>query len=274
MLKKEILLPGVHNSRELGGYLAGGRIVKKGVLIRTGELVNAAPEAKIKLSETYHIKHIVDFRMKSEVVKSPDPIIPGADNHNYSVVEIEDYFAMLGNTDIPKDILSQPMDKSRMIEIAYERGLIGPQMYSMYLLGDRGKKAYKDFFRLIIESDPDKGAVLWHCTDGKDRAGLAAALLLAALGADMKTILDDYMLTNVYNEQKIDAIKSKYSDCTQEKQDAMIFAGGGVIDSYLMNTFSSINKVFGSVEGYLTDGLGLNNSDLILLREKLTFFTQ
>ena len=90
----------------------------------------------------------------------------------------------------------------------------------------------------------------------------------------MKTILDDYMLTNVYNAQKIDAIKSKYSDCTQEKQDAMIFAGGGVIDCYLMNAFSSINKVFGSVEGYLTDGLGLNNSDLILLREKFTFFTQ
>ncbi len=270
MLKNEILLPGVHNSRELGGYPAGGRIVKKGVLIRTAELACATPEAKIKLSETYHVKYIVDFRMKSEVVKNPDPIIEGADNHNYPVVEIEDYFAMLGNFDIPKDILSQPMDKSQLIEMAYERGLIGPQMYSMYLLGDRGIKAYKDFLRLLIEVDPEANAVLWHCTDGKDRAGLAAALLLAALGADMKTILDDYMLTNIYNAQKIDAIKSKYSDCTQEKQDAMIFAGGGVIDSYLMNAFSSINKEFGSVEGYLIDGLGLSDSDLIELREKFT----
>ena len=50
-------------------------------------------------------------------------------------------------------------------------------------------KAYKDFFRLLIEVDSETNAVLWHCTDGKDRAGLAAALLLAALGADMKTIL-------------------------------------------------------------------------------------
>ena len=270
MLKNEILLPGVHNSRELGGYPAGGRIVKKGVLIRTAELACATPEAKLKLSEVYRIKHIVDFRMKSEVGKAPDPVIQGADNHNYSVVEFEDYFAMLGNSDIPKDILSQPMDKSQLIEMAYERGFIGPHMYSMYLLGDRGKKAYKDFFSLLLETDPDEGAVLWHCTDGKDRAGLAAALLLSALGADMKTILDDYMLTNVYNANRIDAIKSKYSDCTQEKLDAMIFAGGGVIDSYLINAFSSINKQFGSVEGYLTDGLGLNRSDLIRLREKYT----
>lgn len=270
MLKNEILLPGVQNSRELGGYPAGGSIVKKGVLIRTAELACAAPEAKLKLSETYHVKYIVDFRMKSEAMKNPDPIIKGADNHNYSVVEIEDYFAMLGNSDIPKDILSRPMDKSQMIEMAYERGLIGPQMYSMYLLGERGKKAYKDFFRLLIEVDSETSAVLWHCTDGKDRAGLAAALLLVALGADMKTIMDDYMLTNVYNAQKIDAIKSKYSDCAQEKLDAMIFAGGGVIDSYLINAFSSINKQFGSLEGYLTDGLGLNCSDLILLREKFT----
>ncbi len=270
MLKNEILLPGVQNSRELGGYPVDGGIVKKGVLIRTAELIYATPEAKLKLSETYHIKHIVDFRMKSEAMKAPDPIIPGAENHNFSVVEFEDYFAMLGNSDIPKDILSQPMDKSQLIEMAYERGLIGPQMYSMYLLGDRGKKAYKVFFSLLIEVDPETNAVLWPCTDGKDRAGLAAALLLAALGADMKTILDDYMLTNIYNAQKIDAIKGKYSDCTQEKQDAMIFAGGGVIDSYLMNAFSSINKEFGSVEGYLTDGLGLNYSDLIELRGKFT----
>lgn len=269
MLKNEILLPGVQNSRELGGYPVEGGVVKKGILIRTAELIYATPEAKLKLSETYHIKHIVDFRMKSEAMKAPDPIIPGAENHNFSVVEFEDYFAMLGNTDIPKDILSKPMDKSQMIEMAYEKGFIGPHMYSMYLLSDRGKKAYKDFFRLLIETDLETSAVLWHCTDGKDRAGLAAALLLAALGADMKTILDDYMLTNVYNANKIDAIKSKYSDCTQEKQDAMIFAGGGVIDSYLINAFSSINKQFGSVKGYLIDGLGLNGSDFILLKEKM-----
>ena len=75
MLKNEILLPGVNNSRELGGYPVGGRIVKKGVLIRTAELACATPEAKLKLSETYHVKYIVDFRMKSEVVKTPDPII-------------------------------------------------------------------------------------------------------------------------------------------------------------------------------------------------------
>ena len=81
MLKNEILLPGVHNSRELGGYPAGGRIVKKGVLIRTAELACAAPEAKLKLSETYHVKYIVDFRMKSEVVKNPDPIITADECH-------------------------------------------------------------------------------------------------------------------------------------------------------------------------------------------------
>lgn len=136
-------------------------------------------------------------------------------------------------------------------------------------VGFIGAGSFVDF-SLLIEVDPEKSAVLWHCTDGKDRTGIAAALLLAALGADMKTILDDYMLTNVYNANKIDAIKSKYSDCTQEKQDVMIFTGGGVIDSYLINAFSSINKQFGSVEGYLTDGLGLKYSDLIQLREKFT----
>ena len=38
--------------------------------------------------------------------------------------------------------------------------------------------------------------MVFHCAAGKDRTGLVAALLLAALGVSEADILDDYELTN------------------------------------------------------------------------------
>lgn len=42
----------------------------------------------------------------------------------------------------------------------------------------------------------EEGAVLWHCSMGKDRVGVGTALLLYALGVPMETIMEDYLRTN------------------------------------------------------------------------------
>ncbi|MCR5543445.1 MAG: tyrosine-protein phosphatase [Eubacterium sp.] len=268
MLKNEIILPGVQNSRELGGIPAGNSEVKKGVLIRTGMLHGASPEAVKTISETYHVQRIVDFRMKFESTESRDPDIPGAININLPVVEIDDYIEKAGDIVMEKKDMLNLNDRETMTKIAFESGLIGPDMYLMFLLNDRGRKAYKEFFDILIEADPDKGAILWHCTDGKDRAGLASALLLAALGAEKEVIYEDFLLTNVFNAKKVEAIKEKYADLPQDKLDAMIFVGGGVIESYLTNVFDTMDKNFSGMSGYLSEGLGLKNEDVRILRDK------
>lgn len=55
-------------------------------------------------------------------------------------------------------------------------------MYDGILLTERAKRGYSRFFRILLRQED--GAVLRHCSAGKDRAGLASALLLYALGAD------------------------------------------------------------------------------------------
>ena len=270
MVKNLIELPGISNAREIAAYPAGGGYVKKGILLRTGALNAASPKAIEQLSEKYHVQKIIDFRMSNERLKAPDPEIPGAENISLPVVEIEDYMAKLGDPELVKQYLSQKMDRETLVGLAYKNGLIGPETYELFLLGDRGQKAYKSFFQILLEAEPQNGAILWHCTDGKDRAGLASALLLAALGASRESIFEDYLLTNEANASVIEKAREKYASkgVSPEMLEVMIFAAGGAVEKYLTRVFEVLEKQFGGVNGYLSEALGLGREEISLLREK------
>lgn len=271
MLKNEINLPGVTNARELGGYPADGKTIRKGVLIRTGALNNAEPEAVKRLQEEFHVQMIIDFRMKDEWIGVPDPTVTGAERKELSVVEMEDCLVHVGNrVDVGKKFLWKTQDRMALFEQAYEFGMLGSDTYTGFILGDRGKKAYKEFFRILLETDPDKGAVLWHCKDGKDRTGLAAMLLLYALGADRKTVLEDYMLTNEYNAQTLEFIRKKAeaADMPPRKRDALLFMSGGVVESYMTNAINTLESKYGSVREYLFKELRVDDMGIKKLKDK------
>ena len=162
MLNNKIILPGVNNTRDLGGYPAGGKRVKKGVLIRSGTLNRAGPETVFLLSDRYRVRHIVDLRMGSVIAGAPDPEVPGADYHKLPVVEMEDYIAASGDTGEAEKFMSGGIDRQALFDMAYERGLLSPEMYVLFLLGERGKNAYRKFFNILLTNDPDKGAFDYH----------------------------------------------------------------------------------------------------------------
>jgi protein-tyrosine phosphatase len=60
--------------------------------------------------------------------------------------------------------------------------------------GTRFIGAYRGLFDLLL--DPARHALLFHCSAGKDRTGLGAALVLSALGASRQTVLADYVATD------------------------------------------------------------------------------
>lgn len=272
MLKNELSLPGISNARELGGYPAGNRYIKSGVLIRSGSLSDASPEAIQILREKYKLRHIVDFRMKSRTASAPDPEITGAVNTSLPVMETEDFLSSLDDTGIAEKFFAGSLSMETVYKIAFQKGLLGPEMYIGFLLGERGKMAYREFFRILAEHDPEKGAVLWHCDDGKDRAGIAAMLLLSVLGADRTVIIDDYLLTNEGNAKKIEAAKQKYVDkgMSESELKAIIFVSGGVFAEYMDNAIDTLTRKYGSVTGYIREELGLSDPDILLLREKYT----
>ena len=74
------------------------------------------------------------------------------------------------------------------------------------------RKDLKVFQVLLNHED---GAVLFHCTGGKDRAGTAAVLLLSALGADREVILRDFALTNIVESDRIAGIMKEANENIQ-----------------------------------------------------------
>lgn len=270
MIKNFISLPGVSNTRELGGYPVGDTVIRKGVLIRSGNLVNAKPEAVLVLCDTYHLQTVIDFRSKDKRKNNPDAEIPGAKSISLPVVETMDYASMLKNPlHLPK-LMAKKKDKKAVVEASYEYGLLGPEMYLVFLLRNRGKKAFRDFFQILLLNDPAKGAILWHCDDGKDRAGIATMLFLSALGADRETILCDYLYTNECNAAVIEEVKKEYESfgISGEKLDAMIYASGGVFEKYMNHAIDTLNDRYGSIKGYLQTELGLKDEDFTILKEK------
>ena len=268
MQQNTIYLPGISNARELGGYPAGDKYIKKGVLLRTGGLNGASPETLALLSDRFKVRTVIDFRMSSERTHIPDPEIYGADDLHLSVVEPEDYPEK--DPAIMEEFVKPNPDRMKLFELSYEAGAIGSDAYDIFLLGERGKAAYRTFFRILLDADPDSGAVLWHCTDGKDRTGCAAMLLLSALGASRETIMEDYLLTNANNSVILDAVRKKAEalQLPPKKRDALIFISGCVVESYMEHALDTLNKRYSSVTGYLHDELGVGDAEINVLKEK------
>ena len=112
--------------------------------------------------------------------------------------------------------------------------------------------AFRGFFKALLDLQEDR-AILWHCTDGKDRTGCAAMLVLFALGADRETVMHDYMPTKVYNTEILETIRRRVAPLgmSDEKLNALLFMSGGVAETYMDNAIEALNRECGSVQGYL-----------------------
>lgn len=263
----EINLPGVGNARELGGIKIGDQRIKKGRLLRCASLAAITPEAIEILADKYHVADVVDLRMENERKSNPDPDIAGIKNHFLPVMEITDFPGV--TPEGLEEFMKPGADRIKLLLESVEQGFLDDTLYTMFVSTDRGKAAYREFFHILSELPEDK-AILWHCSDGKDRTGVASMLLLWALGASMDSILEDYLLTNKMNAQKIEMARLKIDQMpfSDEQKDIMIFGVGAVDSRYLYNAMKWMEKEYGSVNNYLEKELLADENMRIKLKEK------
>ena len=112
-------------------------------------------------------------------------------------------------------------------------------------------------------------AVLWHCTAGKDRAGIASALIEELLGVPRDDIITDYLKTNEYLQGDIlfltDFIKKQAgieSDIADEALRNLL----GADEEYIGAYYAAVDEKFGSFDVFVRDGLGLSAEDVARLK--------
>ncbi len=266
-LKQSIPLKSVANARELGGYLTSdGRTVRNGVLLRTANLNDITAEDIQTLQNQYRLSDLIDFRMEMEMGDNADPIIGGVTNTHLNVIDVQ---AFEQHTKSEEDI--KHFDIIQLLAFCEQIGMFNDKMYIGFLSTESGKKAYSRFFRILLAADPDR-AVLWHCTSGKDRTGLAAMLLLSLLGVEESVIMEDYMLTNAYNAPKIAETKQRLraKGCDDALTQKAVLMFDAVDRCFMANAIAFLREQYGSVVGYIHSELNISEREITLLRQKYT----
>lgn len=260
----------IENARELGGYKTqDGKTVRKGVLLRTAALTDASVDEVNGLIENNKLAAIIDMRAGYERLSDPEPTFEGVAQYNFQIMDEQ---MMAQRAAGISDILYDPnVDPLTRMSAVLKSGVISDQMYVEFLQGQVGKEGFKDFFRVLLET-PEGSAVLWHCTNGKDRTGVAAMLLLGVLNVDEETIMEDFMLTNTFFEEEISAMRKQLEPYIQdkEKMEEMLVVGRGVYAPYMQNAIDYIKENYSDIPGYVKTELGLTDADIAKLQALYT----
>lgn len=262
MIERNIL-QGAPNFRDLGGMkTADGRHIKAHRLLRCGHLRDITVEDRERLTKEFHLKTVVDLRTTMEKAQKPDQSLPGV---TYRHCPVFDHKAegVTRETVVEEDpVLSALAIAKKMDGQAIER-MTG--LYSV-LFEEQGIAAYREFFRIVLEQE--EGAVLWHCTMGKDRCGTAAALLETALGIPYETVLADYLYTN---ERVLPLTEKTIEQARAFTDDEALFEQMRQMDSvhetFLQAAFQKAVELSGSLENFIEDKLGMTPEKLERLRE-------
>ncbi len=261
---------GIVNARDLGGYtMLDGRIVQSGRLLRAAHLADATDE-DIRNLERLPVTAIIDFRKEQEKVGKVDREVPGARYTSLPVDPSGNAMATATEEEKKKFSGQKKFDVRKVIVFAAfnkKAQAVAREMYPTLLFDPDCQQQFARFFRLVLETE--NGAVLFHCTQGKDRTGIASALLLAALGADRETIVADFDATNRVYEKDV----RKYSRRVKfwggkEEEVGVVKAFLGCNTENFIKALDRIDQEFGSLQAYLKGPIGLTDADIQTLRER------
>lgn len=247
-----------HNARQLGGYVIGGRQVRNDLLLRAARLSGLTPEDSALLAERYRVQCIYDFRSQEESVSSPD-VIPG--NARYLSISLP--FADKERSSVS---FSSNEEMIGMLLKYADNPMIQDMcthMYDKIFFDEQSQDVYRRFFADLMTVDPEDGAVLWHCTQGKDRAGSASAMLLAALGADRELIMADFCLSKDYYDPQVAMIKTE-NETQANVINTLISANPAIFEA----TLDKVDERYGSLRNYLTECIGVTPEMMEVLRER------
>lgn len=249
----EVILECSLNARDLGGIpAADGLRVQSGRLIRSGELSRLSPRDERYL-RSIGLHTVIDLRTDNERELKSDRQVDGVLYMHLPVIE-----GLLPG--ITRESIEDPYKAFSRPDYAEKLGPNGfavmRSLYPLLIESESAIKNYSRFFRLLESSE--QGAVLWHCAMGKDRAGIASALILHVLGASMDSITEDYLLTGTRCAEEIRSATEACREFTDdERVIESIYWLNTTSEEYLAAAFDAMVRMCGSVDDYIQQKLGV-----------------
>ena len=245
------------NFRELGGYKTlSGKTIKMHKLLRTGNLADLSP-IDLEFLSKYGVKYDIDFRSKEEADRQPDRVPEGA-KYIFDPVFSEDL------TNSSKSINALEEEAEKDPNFGFDHMLFA---YEDMIESESAQNAYRKFFNVLLENDKDGQSIIFHCTAGKDRTGFGAMLILSALGVPLRTIREDYLLTNITTKDFIEGLIARERQAgLSENVLQSIRDVQSVHSEYIDHAIKVINDKYGSLNDYLREVMHLSSSDIMQLR--------
>lgn len=253
-----IHLQSLPNTRDLGALMTkDGRHILPRKLLRSGSLYHVSLADQDMLLEDYKLSTVIDFRTEAEREQKPDTIMKGVEYYPIPVLDEETSGITQAGT---------LMDMLTKFDQVPDEFIC--KQYENLVRDEICIKQYANFLDVVLHQK--KGAVLWHCSAGKDRVGIGTALLLYALGVPRKTIKEDFLKTNVYLDNEMQYMV-RYLETrmivTPEIMDKvrLLYKVKG---EYLDTAFRTIEKDYGSVDYFMRKALYMNPKTIEALRNK------
>jgi protein-tyrosine phosphatase len=235
-------LQGATNFRDLGGYRGHeGRSVRWRRLFRSDHLGGLTPADKALLREL-GVAHALDFRGLHERAAEAYEL-PGVEQHALHI----------------EPTVVQRMQQQAAAGRRIDGELVTELMHDLYrgLVTEQAHR-YAELFDHLLHSE---APLVFHCTAGKDRTGVGAALILLALGVPRELVLQDYLLTNeVFRHPPHAGTHDLPADAR-----AVLWR---VQPGFLQTALEVVDAEHGGVEHFLAQRLGVTPQALALLRSR------
>jgi len=259
-MNRHVPLAGQPNFRDLGGYAAGdGRRIRWGAVYRSGELSQLSDADVGKLGEL-GIRTVVDLRSPEEVSARGEGRLPSGAQLLPLPITSSDMFAKLIPMFLKGDFSQVPPDLLDQVN---------------RMLVSEFTEQYTGLLRAL--SEPANRPLVFHCTQGKDRAGFGAAMVLSALGVPWETIVEDYLLSNHFRKEENDKMLGMIRGFAAnhdgpEGEEVVFWRVEGLLyvkEQSLQAAHAEIIERYGSVQVFLIEGLGCSVEGLAQLRDEL-----
>jgi len=230
--QRYIELSGAANVRDLGGYKTHeGQETAWHRVLRADSLHRLTVEDKQTLRDL-GVRHIIDLRFEQELVQAPNVFADGSE------IKYDSVSLVTGNMGINIEHLPKSL----------------AEMYIGMI--DESQEAIRTVLQII--ASVEGGAVLYHCTAGKDRTGVISALLLGLVGVPKEVIAEDYALTAARLESIMPALRAhRPAALTVEQYDMFL----GSEPQAMLGMLDYLDTKYNGTEAYLRT-IGVREDEL------------